>query len=169
MVATPNLEIESSHEEFRSVMSHFTTGVTIVSALDEDRPVGFTCQSFVSLSIDPPLVSLAASKRSTSWPRIARAGIFCVNILADQQRDLCAAFAKSGGDKFAGIEWHASPNGAPIIQGSLAWVECELVDAREAGDHEYVIARVLELGRNGGKPLLYFRSQLLAMDAASLL
>ncbi len=127
--------------------------------------MGFTCQSSASLSIDPPLVSLAPSKTSTSWPRIAPHAIFCVNILADQQRDLCAAFATSGAVKFAGLEWQASPNGAPIIRGSLAWVECELVHAREAGDHEYVIARVLELGRDGGLPLLYFQSQFVAMDA----
>ena len=90
---------------FREVLGHFATGITIVTALEEGEPVGFTCQSFAALSLDPPMVILAPARSSTSWPRIAQAGAFCVNILEEHQEALCRAFAVSGGDKFDGVEW----------------------------------------------------------------
>src|ERR1700728_869398 len=90
---------------FREVLGHFATGITIVTATDEGEPVGFSCQSFAALSLDPPMVILAPAKSSTSWPRIARAGSFCVNILGEHQESICRAFAVSGGDKFDGVEW----------------------------------------------------------------
>src|ERR1700689_355253 len=80
---------------FREVMGHFATGVTIITAMEDDGPVGFTCQTFVSLSLDPPLVALAPGKSSTTWPRIARAGTFCVNVLAEDQEALSRDFAVS--------------------------------------------------------------------------
>src|SRR6202020_786367 len=90
---------------FREVLGHFATGVTIVTANEEGVPVGFSCQSFSALSLDPPMVILAPAKSSTSWPRIAEAGAFCVNILSQDQEALCRSFAISGGDKFEGVEW----------------------------------------------------------------
>ncbi|HEY2563644.1 MAG TPA: flavin reductase family protein [Acidimicrobiales bacterium] len=145
--------------QFKEAMGRFATGVTIVTALEEGMPVGFSCQSFVSLSLDPPLVALAPAKTSTSWPRIARAGSFCVNVLSDRQSDVCMNFAVSGGDKFTGVPWHpAEIGGAPIIEGSLAWIDCELELVHDAGDHELVIGKVLELGLGEGEPLLYYRS-----------
>ncbi len=157
--------------QFKEAMGRFATGVTIVTALEEGLPVGFTCQSFVSLSLDPPLVALAPAKSSTSWPRIARAGSFCVNVLSEGQADVCRNFAVSGGDKFVGVSWHsASLGGAPVIEGSLAWVDCELELVHDAGDHELVIGRVLELGLGEGSPLLYYRSgfgQLSELEADS--
>src|SRR5580658_9526448 len=108
---------------FRDVLGHFATGVTVVTAVDGD-PVGFTCQAFAALSLDPPMVLLAPAKSSTSWPRIAQAGAFCVNILAADQEAVCRAFAVSGGDKFDGVAWTPGVTGSPIITGSLAYVEC---------------------------------------------
>jgi 3-hydroxy-9,10-secoandrosta-1,3,5(10)-triene-9,17-dione monooxygenase reductase component len=144
---------------FKDAMSRFTTGVTIVAGLEEGEPVGFTCQSFVSLSIDPPFVAVAPARTSTSWPRIARAGTFCVNVLGDHQEDLCRGFAVSGGNKFEGVEWHPAPvTGAPVIAGSLAWVDCRVELVHDAGDHELIIGKVLDLGTNDGVPLLFFRS-----------
>ena len=144
---------------FKEAMSRFATGVTIVTALEDGEPVGFTCQSFVSLSIDPPFVALASAKTSTSWPRIARAGTFCVNVLGDHQRDVCQGFAVSGGDKFAGVRWRkAGTGGAPIIEGSLAWVDCRVELIHDAGDHELVIGRVLDLGLGEGSPLVFYKS-----------
>ncbi|HEX3839663.1 MAG TPA: flavin reductase family protein [Acidimicrobiales bacterium] len=144
---------------FKEALGRFVTGVTVVTALEEGRPVGFTCQSFVSLSLDPPLVALAPAKSSTSWPRIAKAGSLCVNVLGDHQQEVCRKFAVSGGDKFAGISWHrAEIGGAPIIDGSLAWVNCSVELIHDAGDHELVIGRVLDIGLGEGSPLLYYRS-----------
>ena len=126
---------------FREVLGHFATGVTIVTALEDGIPVGFSCQSFAALSLDPPMVILAPAKTSTSWPRIARAGAFCVNILGEHQEAVCRAFAVSGGDKFDGVEWTPGVTGAPLIAGSLATVECTLGAIYEGGDHELEIGR----------------------------
>src|SRR5580658_9418703 len=101
---------------FREVLGHFATGLTIVTALEDGEPVGFSCQSFAALSLEPPMVILAPAKSSTSWPRIAAAGAFCVNILGEHQEAVCRAFAVSGGDKFDGVSWTPGPaTGAPII------------------------------------------------------
>jgi flavin reductase (DIM6/NTAB) family NADH-FMN oxidoreductase RutF len=142
---------------FREVLGHFATGVTIVTAVEEGQPIGFTCQSFVSLSLTPPLVALAPAKTSTSWPRMVAAGAFCVNVLGEDQEALCRNFAVSGADKFAGVGWHLGAHGTPILEGSLAWVECELGAIHDAGDHELVTGRVLDLGVGSGGPLLFFR------------
>ncbi len=141
-------------------MSRFTTGVTIVTGIGGGAPVGFTCQSFVSLSLEPPFVAVAPARSSTSWPRIARAGTFCVNVLADTQEELCRGFAVSGGDKFDGVAWYPAPgSGAPVLEGSLAWVECRMELAHDAGDHELIIGSVLDLGTGDGEPLLFFRRE----------
>jgi len=142
---------------FREVLGHFATGVTIVTAMEDAEPVGFTCQAFTSLSLEPPLVALAPGKSSTSWPRIAAAGSFCVNILAEDQEALSRDFAISGGDKFTGVGWRSAGNGAPILDGALGWVECAFVVAHDAGDHELVVGRVQDMGVRRGRPLLYYR------------
>ena len=142
---------------FREVLGHFATGVTIVTAMEGGEPVGFTCQAFTSLSLDPPMVALAPGKSSTSWPRIAAAGAFCVNILAEDQEALSRDFAVSGGDKFTGVGWRPAANGAPLLDGALAWVECELELAHEAGDHELVLGAVQGMGVRRGRPLIYYR------------
>ena len=144
---------------FREALGHFATGITIVTAMEQGVPVGFTCQAFSSLSLSPPMVALAPAKSSTSWPRIARAGAFCVNVLAAHQADVCRAFAVSGGDKFAGIAWHPGANGSPVIEGSLAVIECELGTIHDAGDHELVTGHVQSLQVGTGGPLLFYRGE----------
>ncbi len=146
--------------QFKEVMGRFASGVTIVSGMEEGEPVGFTCQSFISLSAEPPFVAVAPARTSTSWPRIARAGSFCVNVLADHQMDLGRSFAVSGGPKFEGVDWRPAPaTGSPLIEGSLAWVDCRVELVHDAGDHELIIGKVLDLGRGEGSPLLYFQSR----------
>ncbi len=143
---------------FREVLGHFATGVTIVTALEEGEPVGFSCQSFGALSLDPPMVILAPARSSTSWPRIAQAGAFCVNILGEHQEALCRAFAISGGDKFEGVGWSQGITGSPVIDGSLAVVECRLGDIFDGGDHELVTGHVVAMDVGEGSPLLFYRS-----------
>ncbi len=143
---------------FREVLGHFATGVTIVTAMEDEGPVGFTCQAFSALSLDPPMVVLAPAKSSTSWPKIAQAGSFCVNILESKQEALCRSFAVSGVDKFAGVGWTPASSGAPLLTGSLAWVDCEVELIHDAGDHELVLGRVHDLGVGEGTPLVYYRS-----------
>jgi 3-hydroxy-9,10-secoandrosta-1,3,5(10)-triene-9,17-dione monooxygenase reductase component len=142
---------------FREVLGHFATGVTIVTALEEGVPVGFSCQSFAALSLDPPMVILAPAKSSTSWPRIAKAGAFCVNILGEHQEAVCRAFAISGGDKFDGVTWTEGVTGSPRIDGSLATVECTLGQIFEGGDHELVTGHVVAMDVGDGGPLLFYR------------
>jgi len=146
--------------QFKDAMGMFTTGVTIVAGIDDGLPVGFTCQSFLSLSIDPPYVAVAPARTSTSWPRIARSGSFCVNVLTEAQEELGRGFAVSGGSKFDGVDWHPAPGtGSPVIAGSLAWVDCRVELVHEAGDHELILGRVLDLGVGEGTPLLFFHSR----------
>ena len=143
---------------FREVLGHFATGITIVTALEDGEPVGFTCQSFAALSLDPPMVILAPSRSSTSWPRIREAGAFCVNILEEHQEALSRTFAVSGGDKFDGIGWKPGLTGAPVLEGSLAMVECRLGEIFDGGDHELVTGLVVAMDVGEGGPLLFYRS-----------
>jgi len=143
---------------FREVLGHFATGITIVTATDEGEPVGFSCQSFAALSLEPPMVILAPAKSSTSWPRIARAGSFCVNILGEHQEAVCRAFAVSGGSKFDGVDWTPGATGSPLIDGSLATVECTLGAIYEGGDHELVTGHVVDMEIGKGSPLIFYRS-----------
>src|SRR3954454_7497444 len=109
----------------RDVLGHFVSGIVVVTAAGRDigtaagptGPLGFTCQSFASLSLDPPLVSLAPARTSTTWPRIRAIGAFCVNVLAADHEDVSAAFARSGVEKFAGVAWTPAPSGAPVLDG----------------------------------------------------
>jgi 3-hydroxy-9,10-secoandrosta-1,3,5(10)-triene-9,17-dione monooxygenase reductase component len=145
---------------FRRVMSQFCTGIVIVTSQDDSGPVGLTCQSFSSVSVDPPLVLFCPAKSSTSWPRIRATKHFCVNVLGERQQQLSGAFAMSGGPKFTGVEWTPGLLGAPRIVGAIAHVDCTLEDSFPAGDHDIVIGRVQDLDHSEGEhPLLYFRSQ----------
>jgi len=144
---------------YRESLGHFASGVTIVTALEQGSPAGVTCQSFSALSLDPPLVVLAAGRRSTSWPRIIKAGTFCVNVLTSSQGALARSFASSSADKFDGVDWEPSALGAPILEGSLAFVECTLDSVIESGDHNLVVGRVLDLGTREGRPLLFYRGE----------
>jgi flavin reductase (DIM6/NTAB) family NADH-FMN oxidoreductase RutF len=144
---------------FRNVLGHFGSGVAIITSMDADgQPSGMAVQSFSSLSMDPPYVFFAPAKTSTSWPRIQQTGRFCANILSEDQQELSRGFAVSGGDKFAGVPWHQSGHGTPILDGCLAWIDCVLEAEHDAGDHTIVIGRVLELDvERDGRPLLFFR------------
>jgi 3-hydroxy-9,10-secoandrosta-1,3,5(10)-triene-9,17-dione monooxygenase reductase component len=158
-------------QRFKDALSRFATGVTVVAGVEDGQPVGFTCQSFMSVSIDPPYVAVAPARSSSTWPRIARAGSFCVSMLAEGQHALSHGFARSGGDKFDGIEWEPAPvTGAPVITGCLAWVDCRVELVHDAGDHELILGRVLDLGTSEGAPLIFYRSgfaTLTALDAPS--
>ncbi|MGA4841260.1 flavin reductase family protein [Streptomyces sp. G45] len=152
--------------EFRRVLGHFATGVTVVTAPappgGDGGPAGFACQSFASLSLDPPLVSFMVARTSTTWPRIARAGVFCVNVLGAAQGELCRAFAVSGADKFAGVAHDAAPaTGSPRLAGVPAWIDCVIHAVHTGGDHLIVVGRVAALGAVAGQapPLLFHRGR----------
>ncbi len=145
---------------FRAVMGNFATGVTVITTLDGQTPVGFTCQAFTSLSLDPPLISFAVSRQSASRARILSTGRFCVNILAYDQRGLCAKFAASGVDRFQGTPWRLSPHGSPAIDGSIGWIDCSVEAEYPAGDHTIVLGRVHDLAiTREAAPLVFHRGE----------
>jgi len=144
---------------FRQVLGHFPTGVTVVAGMDGEEPVGLAVGSFFSLSLDPMLVGFCPDRSSTSWARMADSGRFCVNVLGAHQEDVCRAFASSGDDKFVGIGWRPAESGSPLIDGVLAWIDCEVDEVHVGGDHHIVVGRVLGMGvgdeRDG--PLVFYR------------
>lgn len=155
MSSTPEFDPRA----FRTAMGQFATGIVVATGYAEGAPAGFAAQSFVSLSLDPPLVALCPGKGSTSWPRLRDSGSFCINILSAAQKPLCDLFAVSGGNKFEEIEWRAGVTGSPILKDVLAYVDCELTAEHEAGDHTIAIGRVKDfqvLCPEEG-PLLFFR------------
>ena len=142
---------------YRDTMGQFCTGVVVVAGAEKGKLVGFAAQSFVSLSLEPPLVAVCPGKASTSWPRIRAAGCFCINILAEDQQEISGLFAQAG--KTADIAWTTRRTGAPILNGTMAYVECALTAEHDAGDHTVAVGRALgfETLRADAKPLLYFR------------
>lgn len=158
--------------EFRRVLGAFATGVTVVTAPaaeGESSPAGFACQSFSSLSLDPPLVAFMVARTSTTWPRIARAGVFCVNVLSADQGELCRAFAVSGADKFTGVAYDTAPvSGAPRLTGAAAWIDCAIHAVHTGGDHLIVVGRVTALGTEAdgatGDPLLFHRGRFARLE-----
>ena len=144
---------------FRNAMGNFCTGIVVATGMLDDTPAGFAAQSFVSLSLDPPLVALCPGKGSSSWPKLRDAGHFCVNILASDQKHVCDTMAQSGVDKFTEIPWTPGQTGAPILDAVMGYVECALEAEHEAGDHTIAIGRVVDFKilREDAGPLLFFR------------
>jgi flavin reductase (DIM6/NTAB) family NADH-FMN oxidoreductase RutF len=143
---------------FRHVLGHFATGVAVITASGPSGPAGMVVSSFTSVSLEPPLVAFLPDKSSTSWPEIEAGGAFCVNILAAGQEELCAQFARRGIDKFAGVTWQRAPSGAPVLDGVMAWIDCELTQTFESGDHYIAIGRVLQLEAvESVAPLVFFQ------------
>jgi flavin reductase (DIM6/NTAB) family NADH-FMN oxidoreductase RutF len=154
-------------DDFRRVMSHFATGVTIITAWDADhRPTGLTASSFTSVSLHPPLILVCVSQGAQSYPAIKAAGRFAVNILSQGQESASRRFATStsapGDEKFAGLEYQPGPLGLPVLSEALAHLECTVVHAYPGGDHTIFVAQVETAesrGDAGKEPLLYFRGR----------
>jgi 3-hydroxy-9,10-secoandrosta-1,3,5(10)-triene-9,17-dione monooxygenase reductase component len=158
---------------FRLVMGHFVTGVTVISALDGVRPLGITVNALSSVSLDPPLVMVALDRRRFLTPVVRAAGRYAVNILSEEQQALSDCFAgapvEPGREAFCGAAWHPGKTGLPIIEGSIAWLECTVVETFSAGDHDLFIGRVDALGTEDDHPmpLLYYRRQYLQIERAA--
>jgi len=142
---------DSTH--FREVLGRLPTGVVVVTGGDPSRPSGLVVGSFMSVSLQPPLVAVSPAKTSRSWPALEAAGTFCANVLAEGQEEVARQFATSGIDKFAGLRWSPAPaTGAPVLEDVAAWIDCRIYERYEAGDHWLVLGEVLELSvlREGG-------------------
>lgn len=147
--------------EYRRVLGHFPTGVTVVTGVDADGATGMAIGSFSSVSLDPPLVMFCPGNTSATWKRIKETGSFCVNVLGADQKEICGVFAGKSDDKFAGIDWTTASTGSPVIPGSIAVIDCEIHAILDGGDHDIVVGLVTSLdtsddaGERG--PLLFFQ------------
>ena len=146
--------------EFRRVLGHFATGVTIVTTCDSDgRPTGLTASAFTSVSLDPPLVLVCIDHKSQSHGPLVDGGRFAVNILSVDQEALSRKFATTRLDKFDGVAYRLSPLGLPILAEALAHLECVTVSTHVEGDHTILVGRVEDVSAGSGHPLLYYRGQ----------
>lgn len=145
--------------EFRQTLGQYPTGVAAVTAIHDGEPVGMIVGTFTSVSLDPPLVGFLPDKSSSTWPKIQEAGGFCVNILSSNQEGVCRGLAsKPSHERFVGIRWDRTGRGRPLIDGCVAWIECDIDSVTDAGDHVMVMGLVREMGiQNTELPLLFFR------------
>lgn len=146
-------------QRYRQVLGQYPTGVCVVTARSTNgETAGMVVGSFSSVSLDPPLVAFFPDRKSSSWAKLRDCERFCVNILSADQEDVCRKLASRDPDKFAGVAHSTSARGNPILAGAVAWIECDRHAVTDAGDHEMVTGRVLELDvGSGGLPLLFFR------------
>lgn len=142
--------------EFRRILGHYPTGVCAITASNESGPVGMVVGSFTSVSLDPPLVAFLPDRKSTTWPKIEAAGRFCVNVLTERQQDVCKALSMRDPNKFETIPYRLSASGLPIIEGVVAWIDCQLHAVHEAGDHFIVVGLVEALDVERPEPPLVF-------------
>jgi 3-hydroxy-9,10-secoandrosta-1,3,5(10)-triene-9,17-dione monooxygenase reductase component len=155
---------------FRSVLGHFCSGVTVITAIHEGSPVGVTCQSFFSLSLNPALVAFSVGRTSASYPLISSVGSLVINILASGQEEISNSFARSGTDKWAGISWRESDVVRhPVIEGVVAYLECDIRFEIDGGDHLLVVARVRDLQSRlqpvaQVSPLLFYRGKYVGLN-----
>jgi flavin reductase (DIM6/NTAB) family NADH-FMN oxidoreductase RutF len=147
---------------FRDALALYASGITIIAGHDNDEPLGFTCQSFYSVSAAPPLISFSVMASSSTYPRIRETGKFSVNVLSEAQQAISDQFARKGKDRWAGIVWRMTLGRNPVIAGTLMWLDCKIVAEHQAGDHHIVIGEVTAMSPNDwhdGAPLLYFKGK----------
>jgi 4-nitrophenol 2-monooxygenase / 4-nitrocatechol 4-monooxygenase, reductase component len=143
---------------FKNAMSHFASGVTVVTTEHEGKAFGMTVASFASLSLRPPLVLVCIEKTVKTHEAIAASGKFAVSILSSVQQDVSSRFASRAEDKFSGVEVRRGTLGLPLIAGALTTIECSVEKSLPGGDHTIFIGKVVDAQTIEGSPLVYFRS-----------
>jgi len=153
---------------FRSLMARFATGVTVVTSVGSGGPAGMTANAVASLSLDPLLVMVGFELQSRTLAAVRQSGLFAVNVLASSQEDVSRAFAgkQPEAEKFAGCA-HGERLGVPVIDGALAWLCCQVDAVYPGGDHVIVVGNVLEMGGDGGDPLLFYGGDYRRLDSTS--
>jgi flavin reductase (DIM6/NTAB) family NADH-FMN oxidoreductase RutF len=155
------------NQDFREACARYATGITVATVTDSDgRPHGLTANSFSSVSAVPPMVLVCVDHRATAHPQFLAAPGFAINILSDQQRDVSVRFAGPADERFEGLDWHPGPHiGAPLLPGTLAWLECKTTHRIEAGDHTVFIGEVLAADALAdARPLVYFLREYRELD-----
>jgi flavin reductase (DIM6/NTAB) family NADH-FMN oxidoreductase RutF len=159
----PANELASDHSpidprDFRSALGTYATGVTIITAAGTDgKPYGITCNSFASVSLNPPLVLWSLVLYSSSLSVFQNASHFAVNVLGASQQALADKFAKSAGDKFADVEWTPGLGKAPLLANSVANFQCRAANRYYGGDHVIFLGAVEAYSYNRREPLLFAR------------
>jgi 3-hydroxy-9,10-secoandrosta-1,3,5(10)-triene-9,17-dione monooxygenase reductase component len=147
---------------FRDRLGLYASGITIIAGHDGNEPVGSTCQSFYSVSIQPPLISFSVTTNSSTYPRIRETRRFSVNVLTKSQQAISDQFARKGTDKWTGVGWGMTPRKNPAIADTLMWLDCEIFAEHEAGDHYIVIGQVMAMSPSDWHDdghLLYFKGK----------
>ena len=146
---------------FRNVLGAYPTGVCAITATGADgNHAALVVGSFTSVSLDPPLVGFLPDKTSSTWPLIEAAGHFCVNVLASDQQEVCRQLAAKGADKFAGLDVATSDHGHPVIANAIAQIDCDIHAVVDAGDHWFVLGKVLSLKvARDDDPMLFYRGR----------
>lgn len=142
---------------FRAAVGRFATGVTVVSTRFDGRLLGTTVSAVASLSLDPPMVLVCLNRASATHDGVAGAGRFAVSVLAADQHALARHFARTGTDKFAGVDHRVTRHGLPVVGGALATLECVVDETALGGTHTVFLGRVLDAHVRDGEPLAYYR------------
>ena len=132
--------------DHRAVFGAYPTGVAVLAATVDGQPSGLAANSFTSVSLDPPLVSVCVAHSSSTWPTLRRAARIGVSVLGAHQEGASRQFAAKGVDRFADLEHTVSDDGAILLSGSSAWFHCAIETTVPAGDHDIVVLRVHDLG-----------------------
>lgn len=155
-------DVEEIRRQLRQAFGCFATGVTVVTARDADHnPIGFTANSFTSVSIDPPLLLVCLAKTSSNIAHFSRRKRFAVNILSEMQKDVSNRFASRIENRFADVDWRKGSDGIPLINDAVAWFDCATDKLVNAGDHIILIGRIFEFGHSDRHPLAYLRGRYL--------
>jgi 3-hydroxy-9,10-secoandrosta-1,3,5(10)-triene-9,17-dione monooxygenase reductase component len=156
---SPAEPVPFDSREFRNVLGHFATGVTVVTGTRDGVPLGLAANAFSSVSLDPPLILVCISATSETWPAIRKSGGFGVNVLGEHQEEMSRRFGRKDVDRFESVTWETALTGSPLFPDALAWIDCVIDAEHAAGDHIVVIGRVVALAHRpeGGRPLLFFQ------------
>lgn len=146
-------------EDFKAAMASFAAGVTVVTTMDERNcPQAMTATAFSSVSASPPLCLVCVDKRARTYQPLLLKGCFAVNILCSEQQSLSARFAAPIADRFAGVGWRpGNVTGCPVLDGALAFMECQVTEVHSGGDHDIFLGRVASVEVRAGAPLVYWR------------
>lgn len=154
-------------QQFKQALGNYPTGVTVVTAFTEDhQPIGLTVNSFASVSLDPTLILWSIDKKSSLLEPFVKADKFAVNILAEDQANVCMIFATKVEDRFGQISWEKSERDLPVIHGSQSQLECKTFQQIDAGDHIIFIGEVLHIHNEEKSPLLYHKRNFGAIPAS---
>jgi flavin reductase (DIM6/NTAB) family NADH-FMN oxidoreductase RutF len=144
--------------QLKRVFAAFPTGVAAVAAVIDGEPAGLAASSFVSVSLDPPLVSVCVAHTSTTWPVLRSAGRLGISVLGDHQEQASRQLSSRAAGRFAGLDWRATADGAVLLSEASAWFDCSLEQEIPAGDHDIVLLRVHDLGASEVMPLVFHGS-----------